>query len=94
MSNLVLPHMRNSALEQADRKPWKHGLSVSVAWRVKFNREELKGKASPLSQPASGGWVTSEPFSVLGQEEMGWVLFGKPPPLDLMSLWTRFLSHF
>lgn len=89
LSNLGLPHMRNFAPKQAD----SHVLSVSVTWRVKFNREELKGKANPLPQPVGDGSPVS-PLSVLGQEEIGWILFGKPPPLVLMSLWMSFLSQF
>lgn len=103
LSNLVLPHMRNSAPEQADRQPWKHGPSVSVAWRVKFNREELKGKANPLSQPASGGWVTSEPSPSAGTGRDGlnpvWKTSSRPDelvhgiPLLVLGQLCSFIGH-
>lgn len=42
-----------------------------MVWRVKFIREERKGKANPLPQHSSVGHVTSEPHPSTGKAQNG-----------------------
>lgn len=75
-----------------------------MAWRVKFNREELNGKANPLPPHASGGWVTSEPSPTAGTGRDGldpvWKFSSSRPdelayefPLLVLGQLFSFIGH-
>lgn len=47
------------------------GVSIPTVWRVKFKREELKGRANPLPQHAGMGQVTGKPHPSTGTARNG-----------------------
>lgn len=87
-----VPQKEEPCQEQTDRQLQKHRVSIPTVWSVKFNREELKGKANLLPRHACAGPMN--PIPALRRHKIGWVLFVNPPPLDEKSLWPSFLSQF
>lgn len=72
-----VPPEEDPCPEQADGQPWKCRVLIAVAWRGKFNREKLKGKANLLPQHTRMGQVTVEPRPRAGMAQNRWDLICK-----------------